>query len=113
MALQSFIGMPLRCVEDIIFSMELQTQNRGPGAVNQSGLSTLQQHALEELLTKYNRVFQESKGLPPIRQEKHLIGLQEGHRPMNVRPYCYPYHHKNEIEKQVCEMLNSGMIRPS
>ena len=32
---------------------------------------------------------------------------------MNVRPYRYAYFQKAEIEKQVQEMLNSGLIRPS
>lgn len=32
---------------------------------------------------------------------------------MNVRLYRYSHHHKNEIEKQVQEMLQMGIIRPS
>lgn len=30
---------------------------------------------------------------------------------MNVRPYCYPYSQKAEIEKQITELLKSGLIR--
>ena len=32
---------------------------------------------------------------------------------MNVRPYRYPHFQKDEIEKQVTNMLNSGIIRHS
>lgn len=30
---------------------------------------------------------------------------------MNLRSYHYPYHHKTELEKQVKEMLDLGIIR--
>jgi hypothetical protein len=32
---------------------------------------------------------------------------------VNVRPYRYPYFQKQEIEKQVEQMLSNGIIRPS
>lgn len=32
---------------------------------------------------------------------------------MNVRPYRYLYLQENEIEKQVMDMINAGIIRPS
>jgi len=28
-----------------------------------------------------------------------------------VQSYCYPYHHEGEIEKQVDEMMQQGIIR--
>jgi hypothetical protein len=33
--------------------------------------------------------------------------------PINVRPYRYPHYQKNEIEKIVTGLLQSGVIRPS
>lgn len=32
---------------------------------------------------------------------------------MSVRPYRYPHHHKDEIERQMKELLQLGFIRPS
>jgi hypothetical protein len=37
--------------------------------------------------------------------------LKAGCDAVNVRPYRYPHHHKNEIEKQVKELLATGVIR--
>lgn len=72
-----------------------------------------QQEELERLLHKFSQVFQEPTGLPPIRGKEHAINLMEGQNAVNVRPYRYPHHHKNEIERQVKEMLAVGIIRHS
>ena len=72
-----------------------------------------QSRKLEHLLNLCADVFQEPKGLPPKRKKEHVITLKEGEGPVNVRPYRYPHHHKNEIERQVKEMLEMGVIRPS
>jgi hypothetical protein len=58
-------------------------------------------------------VFREPKGLPPPRAHDHAIPLQEGAQPVSVRPYRYPYFQKEEIERIVQELLDSGVIRPS
>jgi hypothetical protein len=76
-------------------------------------LNTGQQRELEGLLSKYEIIFQEPKGLPPRRKKEHMINLKESHEAVNVRPYRYPHHHKNEIEKQVKELLEAGVIRHS
>ena len=39
--------------------------------------------------------------------------IKEGTEPVNVRPYRYAHYQKEEIEKQVQEMLNSGLVQPS
>lgn len=74
-------------------------------------MASEQSRELELLLEKYGGVFQEPTGLPPKRKKEHVITLKEGEGAVNVRPYRYPHHHKNEIEKQVREMLQAGIIR--
>lgn len=57
------------------------------------------QEEVQYLLTHIAAVFREPRGLPPKREQEHAIHLVEGHGPVNVRPYRYPHHHKDEIEK--------------
>lgn len=76
-------------------------------------MSQLQKERLGQLLHNFASVFVEPKGLPPIRGKEHAINLVEGASPVNVRPYRYPHHHKDEIEKQIKEMLATGIIRNS
>lgn len=70
--------------------------------------------ALEHLLNnRHPSVFQKRKGLPPHRSHDHAIILQPDSKPVSVRPYRYAYHHKDEIEKQMGELLSEGVIRNS
>jgi hypothetical protein len=71
------------------------------------------QPVMHKLLEHYVDVFVEPTQLPPAREVDHCITLKEGTEPINVRPYRYVYFQKEEIEKQVQEMLNQGIIRPS
>lgn len=65
------------------------------------------------MISKYEEIFSAPEGLPPHRKIDHKIQLREGKNPINVRPYRYSYHQKNEIEKLVSDMLFSGIIQPS
>jgi len=65
------------------------------------------------ILEDYSDIFQEPKGLPAHRAHDHAITLQEGAQPVSVRPYRYPFYQKEEIERIVKELLESGVIRPS
>ncbi|KAI5408098.1 hypothetical protein KIW84_054076 [Lathyrus oleraceus] len=76
-------------------------------------LSEHQHQELGEVLGKYAHIFQTPSSLPPRRKKEHDINPIDGHGIMNVRPYRYPHHHKNEIERQVKEMLAAGIIRHS
>jgi hypothetical protein len=51
--------------------------------------------------------------LPPRCAIDHQIHLIPEAQPVNVRPYRYSPHQKNEIEKQVNEMMHSGVIQLS
>jgi hypothetical protein len=66
-----------------------------------------------DLLRKFQDVFAEPKGLPPVRSHDHKIVLKEESQPISVRPYRYPHYQKGEIEKIVHDLLESGAIRPS
>nr|GEW24460.1 retrotransposon-related protein [Tanacetum cinerariifolium] len=70
-------------------SMELDP----PSALNEEQLSDL-----SALLSQFSMLFQAPQGLPP---------------PICVRPYRYPHLHKDEIQRQVEEMLHTGIIRVS
>lgn len=65
------------------------------------------------MLSEYNGVFGEPNKLPPHRQYDHAITLVEGTQPANARPYRYSPLQKDEIERQVREMLDSGVIAHS
>lgn len=51
--------------------------------------------------------------LPPKRACDHSIPLVPGAKPVHIRPYRYPPALKDEIEKQVANMLAKGIIKPT
>ena len=53
------------------------------------------------------------QGLPPRRACDHWIPLLPGAQPINIRPYRHSPDTKNEIERQVKELLASGIIQHS
>ncbi|GMI96881.1 hypothetical protein HRI_003357400 [Hibiscus trionum] len=66
---------------------------------------------LQEVLKEYGDVFQELSGLPPIRGQEHRITLLDDQQVVKVKPYRYPTSQKDEIERQVNEMMEAGIIR--
>ncbi|KAD2805797.1 hypothetical protein E3N88_39174 [Mikania micrantha] len=80
--------------------------------VMREGLSSGQVMHLQNLLQQFEVLFCAPTGLPPSRKHDHRIPLLN-EQPVAVRPYRYPHIQKNEIEKQVQELLNLGMIRTS
>jgi len=82
-------------------------------------LETLQpQHSsvspvVQPLLDEFAHLFTPPLGLPPSRNCDHTIPLIAGAQPVFVRPYRYAPILKFEIEKQVNDMLQQGIIQPS
>ena len=68
---------------------------------------------VQQLLTEYQDVFAEPKGLPPERQYDHAIPILPHAIPVNCKPYRYSPLHKDEIERQVRELLAAGLITTS
>jgi hypothetical protein len=68
---------------------------------------------LQTLLTEFESVFSEPTTLPPPRALDHAITLDSTAQPMNSRPYRYSPLQKDEIERQVAEMIRAGVVTPS
>jgi hypothetical protein len=58
-------------------------------------------------------VFADPKTLPPSRPYDHAVTLKPKAVPFNCHTYRYSPEHKIEIEKQVKQMLEAGIITPS
>lgn len=101
-----------------IKQMEHLIRKKSPGVVAQiyslQAVPIPEVHpALAHILHSFDDVFSSSTELPPVRSHDHRIPLKPGTQPPSLRPYRYPYIQKNEIEKIVKEMLDSGVIRHS
>ena len=62
------------------------------------------------VLSEFAAVFAPVDGLPPERSCDHSIPLVAGAKPVIIRPYRYPPALKDEIERQVQDMLDKGLI---
>lgn len=68
---------------------------------------------ITSILREFSNLFDEPRGLPPTRSHDHQIVLTIGSGPTNMRPYRYPHYQKNEIEKIVLGLLQSGIVSSS
>jgi hypothetical protein len=68
---------------------------------------------VQDIIEQFAAIFKLPKGMPPIRDCDHQIPLLPGTRPVQMRPYRYAPALKDEIEKQVAEMLQSGIVQLS
>jgi hypothetical protein len=69
--------------------------------------------AVQPLLEEYKDVFEDPKTLPPPRHQDHHIPLLPNSAHVNSRPYRYSPLQKDEIERQVKELLAVGLITPN
>ncbi|XP_076897827.1 uncharacterized protein LOC143551249 [Bidens hawaiensis] len=69
--------------------------------------------AIQQVMNRFAIVFHEPTTPPPKHFQDHGIPLIPGARPVSARPYRQPYLQKFEIERQVRELLQQGLIRPS
>ncbi|XP_073360723.1 uncharacterized protein [Aegilops tauschii subsp. strangulata] len=68
---------------------------------------------VQEILQRFAPVFEAPTGLPPRRKYDHTIPLVPRAQPVYNRPYIIAPALKDEMEKQVKDMLASGIIRPN
>ncbi|XP_042962613.1 uncharacterized protein LOC122296883 [Carya illinoinensis] len=68
---------------------------------------------IHAILLEHQQVLNTPQELPPSRTFDHRILLKNEAAPVNVVPYRYAHFQKNEIERQVEEMLSTGLICPS
>jgi len=68
---------------------------------------------VQQLVDSQAHLFKDPDSLPPSREFDHHIPLIPGVKPVNVKPYRYSPTQKDEIERQIKEMLSNGIIRPS
>jgi hypothetical protein len=68
---------------------------------------------IQALLAEFADIFEEPQGLPPERANDHTIPLKQGSEPPRIRPYRIPHKQKDEMEKQIKELLANSVIRQS
>nr|XP_027075980.1 uncharacterized protein LOC113699828 [Coffea arabica] len=68
---------------------------------------------VQQVIGDFNDVSQTPTKLPPTREIDHEIPLKHGSQAFKMKPYRYPHSQKGEIEKQVREMLQHGIINHS
>jgi hypothetical protein len=77
---------------------------------NQLQVSAVIPEEIQSILTEFAEVFQAPQGLPPHREFDHTVNLFPDTQPINCRSYRYSPFQKDEIEKQVKEMLQQGTV---
>lgn len=100
-------------IEGVSMLWGVETECCNMGDELQNDLPEDEMRQLQQVLEDFAQVFSEPEGLPPNRNVDHRIPIKAGVDPVNVCPYRYPHLQQNEIEKQVADMLASGIIRPA
>ena len=69
--------------------------------------------AVRTIMQEFQELFSIPHDLPPRRSCDHSIPLIPGAQPINIRAYRHSPETKDEIEKQIEELLKSGVIQHS
>lgn len=69
--------------------------------------------AIQQLIEEFAVLFEVPTDLPPPRACDHSIPLIEGAQPVQVRSYRFAPAVKDEIEKQIKDILQNGLIQKS
>jgi hypothetical protein len=68
---------------------------------------------VKQLIVRYSDIFASKVVFPPPRTSSHSIPLLSSATPVHIRPYRYTPALKDEIERQIQEMLKAGLIQHS
>ena len=98
----------LLATDAVAFCLKLKAQGFGHSSAN-----TTCNEAIQHTLGRFSHIFETPSSLPPLRDVQHRIHLINEAQPVNVKPYRYPHFQKSEIEKQVADMLQQGVIQHS
>jgi len=79
--------------------------------VDLNHLDACKQRQLRDLLYRHRKVFNDEPGFCSVL--KHQIKLKDGFMPKALKPYRIPDKIKQEVDKQINQLLASGRIRPS
>lgn len=100
-------------VHELYELLPLAEGSNAPSSTEDVGFSDDIPPSIRSVIEKFCSIFALPTGMPPQRAFDHHIHLLPHTKPINVRPYRYPYFQKNKIERQVREMLDQGIIQHS
>ena len=68
----------------------------------------------QDLIKKQNKVFEDlPMELPPNRKIEHITEVEPRAKPVNIKSYRYPHHHKTEIGILTQDLLRCDVISKS
>uniref|UniRef100_A0A8R7PQE7 Reverse transcriptase domain-containing protein n=1 Tax=Triticum urartu TaxID=4572 RepID=A0A8R7PQE7_TRIUA len=103
-------GVQVRAMHQEQDLLSMTEQNTLSGTVSSN---TAMPAEVAELLVEFQDLFQVPTSLPPRRAQDHKIPLIPSAQPVSARPYRCTPQQKDEIQRQIKEMLRQGIIRLS
>lgn len=94
--------------EDEEFPQWQTTQKGMPKFGDQ--LTKEQRKDIQEMLTEFKDVLQETPGRTTL--AKHSINTGTA-QPVRLPPYRVPHHYRKDVQKELDQMVKSGIIEPS